>query len=137
MSYILFFTEPFYLVQKPRNVLNSILLRKSSKFHKQPKQQCHYICKKSGTMLSGLYCTLGVKRYSAFVILWFQTRKKPLQCCIGFCGPDYNFASLNLGIHNTYTTMRFPFRYQSFCHGKGCTFWTELNWFSLYFMNWT
>ena len=33
----LFFTEPFYLVQKLRNVLSSILHCKSSKFHKQPK----------------------------------------------------------------------------------------------------
>ena len=34
------FSEPSYLVQKPRNVLNSIFQCKSSKLHKQPKEQC-------------------------------------------------------------------------------------------------
>ena len=40
---ILFFTEPFYLVYKPRDVLNSIFQCKSSKPHKQLKQQCSII----------------------------------------------------------------------------------------------
>ena len=49
---IWFFIEPFYLVLKPRNVLNSILQCKSSKPHEQPKQQCLILCPKTLNVLS-------------------------------------------------------------------------------------
>ena len=42
---ILLFYRTFYLIQKPRNVLNSIFQCKSSKPHEQPKQQCNTIFK--------------------------------------------------------------------------------------------
>ena len=56
---IIFFTELFCLVQKPRNVLNSIFQCKSSKPHEQSKQQCHMILH-----LFGDICTLTLLNFT-------------------------------------------------------------------------